>query len=373
MRRFLLLIALCLPLPALSQGESKPAVSRVTASPTSCTTNVSPAVSYQGRIYRCVAGTYAEYGTGSVAGAGGDATEVQFNNGGALAGADGLTYNLSTGTTTFSANATVPSIQILKVHTSTTAGAIDLQASATSASNALLMSLRSVAGTSILKVDDGVTLGYLTAGRVPILSTGGRVTDSAKLLFDAATQTLELNDGGTTKWKMSAGGVIATYGSLHITDTTPSATNFTLGGTSLDTLLNAPQATGSVYLRNGGNENTIFRGVASAVNYLEVTNAATGNRPKLAVVGADANIGISISAKGTGIVEINNGTVGQYRDVAVRSVLLNNSISWSYGSGSPEGVVTAPVGSIYSRTDGGAGTSVYFKESGSGSTGWVAK
>ena len=44
-----------------------------------------------------------------------------------------------------------------------------------------------------------------------------------------------------------------------------------------------------------------------------------------------------------------------------------------FGSGSPEGAVTAPVGAIYSRTDGGAGTSFYVKESGSGNTGWVAK
>lgn len=44
-----------------------------------------------------------------------------------------------------------------------------------------------------------------------------------------------------------------------------------------------------------------------------------------------------------------------------------------FGSGSPEGVVTAPVGCIYSRTDGGAGTSLYVKESGTGNTGWVAK
>lgn len=43
------------------------------------------------------------------------------------------------------------------------------------------------------------------------------------------------------------------------------------------------------------------------------------------------------------------------------------------GSGSPEGVLSAPVGSLYSRTDGGAGTSFYVKESGTGNTGWVAK
>lgn len=43
------------------------------------------------------------------------------------------------------------------------------------------------------------------------------------------------------------------------------------------------------------------------------------------------------------------------------------------GSGSPEGVVTAPVGAVYHRTDGGASTSIYVKESGTGNTGWVAK
>lgn len=43
------------------------------------------------------------------------------------------------------------------------------------------------------------------------------------------------------------------------------------------------------------------------------------------------------------------------------------------GSGSPESAITAPVGSVYLRTDGGASTSIYIKESGSGSTGWTGK
>jgi parallel beta-helix repeat protein len=43
------------------------------------------------------------------------------------------------------------------------------------------------------------------------------------------------------------------------------------------------------------------------------------------------------------------------------------------GAGSPEGVITADAGSIFLRTDGGASTSVYFKESGIGNTGWVGK
>jgi len=44
----------------------------------------------------------------------------------------------------------------------------------------------------------------------------------------------------------------------------------------------------------------------------------------------------------------------------------------SSGTGSPEGVVTATVGAIYQRTDGGVGTTLYVKETGSGNTGWEA-
>lgn len=42
-------------------------------------------------------------------------------------------------------------------------------------------------------------------------------------------------------------------------------------------------------------------------------------------------------------------------------------------TGTPEGFITAAVGSVCRRDDGGAGTSLYVKESGTGSTGWVAK
>ena len=45
----------------------------------------------------------------------------------------------------------------------------------------------------------------------------------------------------------------------------------------------------------------------------------------------------------------------------------------SAGTGSPEGVVAASVGSTYRRTDGGSGSTFYVKEAGTGNTGWVAK
>tara|TARA_R110001632_G_C11336588_1_gene417017 strand:- start:50 stop:2245 length:2196 start_codon:yes stop_codon:yes gene_type:complete len=43
------------------------------------------------------------------------------------------------------------------------------------------------------------------------------------------------------------------------------------------------------------------------------------------------------------------------------------------GSGTPESVVNAGIGSAWHRNDGGANTCLYIKESGTGSTGWVAK
>jgi hypothetical protein len=60
-------------------------------------------------------------------------------------------------------------------------------------------------------------------------------------------------------------------------------------------------------------------------------------------------------------------------DTSGKGVVLPGGITWTSGSGSPEGVVTAPVGSLYSRSDGGLLTSLYVKQSGSGNTGWVGK
>lgn len=43
------------------------------------------------------------------------------------------------------------------------------------------------------------------------------------------------------------------------------------------------------------------------------------------------------------------------------------------GIGDPNGAYTADVGSLFLRTNGGAGSTLYVKESGTGNTGWVAK
>ena len=60
--------------------------------------------------------------------------------------------------------------------------------------------------------------------------------------------------------------------------------------------------------------------------------------------------------------------------VTIGTIKVNNTTSTiNSGSGTPEGAVTATIGSTFSRTNGGAGTSFYVKESGTGNTGWIAK
>ena len=53
---------------------------------------------------------------------------------------------------------------------------------------------------------------------------------------------------------------------------------------------------------------------------------------------------------------------------------ITNKVNISFvGTSSPEGVITADIGSYYQNLSGSTGTSFYIKESGTGNTGWVAQ
>jgi len=67
---------------------------------------------------------------------------------------------------------------------------------------------------------------------------------------------------------------------------------------------------------------------------------------------------------GTGMKYIGNTSGFDILDYA-------SNVIQAVGSGSPEGSVIAGIGSTFRRTNGGAGTSMYIKESGTGNTGWA--
>lgn len=79
---------------------------------------------------------------------------------------------------------------------------------------------------------------------------------------------------------------------------------------------------------------------------------------------------------------IENGGIGAFWQYWFTNIVtyINYMLTGTQsGEGDPEGVVTAPQGTLFRRTDGGATTSLYVKTSGGVTpgaltdTGWVAK
>ena len=65
-----------------------------------------------------------------------------------------------------------------------------------------------------------------------------------------------------------------------------------------------------------GNEQIIFQTTSSAVNQIDVTNAATGNAPSIAATGGDTNIDFQLSPKGIGRVTLGAGKIEQLAEKA---------------------------------------------------------
>ena len=81
-------------------------------------------------------------------------------------------------------------------------------------------------------------------------------------------------------------------------------------------------------------------------------------------------------AAGQGLTSGSNNTMLGYNaqvpsatgseQIAIRA----GGVQWLAGTGNPEGVITADVGSMFARTDGVAGATLYVKEVGTEATGW---
>ena len=86
---------------------------------------------------------------------------------------------------------------------------------------------------------------------------------------------------------------------------------------------------------------------------------------------ATANPDVGLARESAGILKITNDTTGWAAKFCFNAL---GTVCDFAGTGAPESVVTAAVGSTYRRTDGGAGTSFYVKETGANTnTGWAAK
>lgn len=114
--------------------------------------------------------------------------------------------------------------------------------------------------------------------------------------------------------------------------------------------INLQNATGSYQLSIG---NAIFGTGLTGTG----TSIAAGAKIGINEPSPDAALDVAGDALISGVIYLNDAkTLGIF-----------------HGTGTPEGAVTASIGSTFHRTDGGAGTSLYVKESGTGNTGWIGK
>lgn len=150
----------------------------------------------------------------------------------------------------------------------------------------------------------------------------------------------------------------------------PSGITTTIAGTVLDVLIDVGRKTGETFLDQGKQWASSNGDTSPIVTIFPSTVTEPWEKTSASPDWLWQHTGRQLVGKRTGDATA-SFRVGMNADLG--QVFVNSGVFWSSGSNTPEGAITAPVGSIYSRTNGGAGTSFYVKESGTGNTGWVAK
>jgi hypothetical protein len=160
---------------------------------------------------------------------------------------------------------------------------------------------------------DDITMGTNTAGNILVADgtnfnsiAAGDLSEISTIANDDVFLAVDTSGGGLKKVARSVVvSGLATSAALSniVEDTSPQ-----LGG-DLDTnSANILIDDAHFIADENGNEQIIFQTTSSAVNQFDVTNAATGNAPKLSTTGGDSNIDLEIEAKGTGHVTVRGNT-----------------------------------------------------------------
>ena len=118
-------------------------------------------------------------------------------------------------------------------------------------------------------------------------------------------------------------------GTIVLENTTNTLTNKTLDQGILDSAtINNPLITSNIFDANY-NEIIGLQSTASAVNHVSITNAATSNPAAIAAVGGDTNIGLSVRAKGTGVIRLESSVGYGYSSLITTTgttLTLNKSL-----------------------------------------------
>jgi hypothetical protein len=159
----------------------------------------------------------------------------------------------------------------------------------------------------------------------------------------------------TNALSIAQNGVATFAGNISATGSITSATSIT-AGTNGYVFHSGRTAIGS----NGGGIHTFLDSGGTFYDRLQI-GGTSASFPAIKRVGTDLQIVLASTTAAAGVAA-GDADLTFIEDRFRRK-----------GAGSPEGVVTAPIGAVYHNTTGGAGTSFYVKESGTGNTGWVGK
>ena len=127
------------------------------------------------------------------------------------------------------------------------------------------------------------------------------------------------------------------------------------------TLTEPKIADGGFIADANGNELIVFNTTASAVNYLDLTNSDTGNAVALAAKGTDANITLSVSAKGTGTIDVLGNTALKVPvgTTAQRPTAATGQIRFNSTTGGFEGYTGNTWGSLGGIVDSAHGSNTF--------------
>lgn len=209
--------------------------------------------------------------------------------------------------------------------------------------------------TGALSLDSAAASNFTVTGAFDLTlssSAGSVIVQGAEAVADAVQITAS-NAAGGLDLNAGSGGVAidATGGSISLTAGT--------GGNGTITLTST--GTGDIVLDS---DDTML---LDADGVLELNSSAGAIN-----IGNDANAqAINIGSAGVRPIQVGNATAGTTLTLlgpANVGVTLQNSVRIMTGAGSPNGVVTAPIGSLWLRTDAGGATERIYVNTDAGTT-----
>lgn len=254
-----------------------------------------------------------------------------------------------------------------------------------------------LAGTEVLPIVQSgstvkVSIDNVTKGRTVNATTfdtdvaaAGVTLSGTTLSADGTDANIDINvtpkgTGSLNTTKLSATGDVSFNGGTFRFNVGKADLDFQVSGDTDDNLIYADASTDRVGIgRNNPAAKLDVEGAAIIRGNVTNTGAfiagANVSAPSAdAFVYRSADNTLALGTANAARLTINSAGDATLNTAASKIVFGGNGdVIIRAGADTPEGAITAPVGSLFLRTNGGANTTLYVKESGAGNTGWVAK